>query len=172
MNQPGKKLQNEASEEIERHIVLVSPDVHWNTGNIGRTCLGADASLHLIKPLGFSLEEKEVKRAGLDYWHKVRLSVWNDFDCFINSMSPEEHEIGLFTKKASKPFWTMPSSKRFFLVFGSETKGLPESILSMYRHSTYYIPITGEIRSLNLSTAAGIAVYESLRTAKPFHAWS
>ncbi len=172
MDQPDKNPLNKTPADIERHVVLVSPDVHWNTGNIGRTCLGAGARLHLIKPLGFSLEEKEVKRAGLDYWPRVRLSVWHDFDCFINGLSPKEHEIVLFTKKGLKPFWTMPAGKRLFLVFGSETKGLPESILSMYRRSTYYIPISGEIRSLNLSTAAGIGIYESLRTADPFHAWS
>jgi tRNA (cytidine/uridine-2'-O-)-methyltransferase len=172
MDQAEKKLLKKARENIERHIVLVSPDVHWNTGNIGRTCLGAGASLHLIKPIGFSLEDREVKRAGLDYWHKVRLTVWNDFACFMKSLSPEEHEIVLFSKKGSKPFWSMPSSARLFLVFGSETKGLPEPILTMYPNSTYHIPITSAIRSLNLSTAAAIAVYESLRTANPFHAWS
>ncbi len=166
------KPEKHPLKDIERHIVLVAPDVHWNTGNIGRTCLGAGASLHLIKPLGFSLDGKEVKRAGLDYWHKVQLTIWNDFDCFMNSLSPEEHELALFTKKGSKPFWTMPSSKRLFLIFGSETKGLPESMLAMFPNSTYHIPITSAIRSLNLSSAAAIAVYESLRTTKPFHAWS
>lgn len=159
-------------ENVERHIVLIAPDVHWNTGNIGRTCLGSGAQLHLIEPLGFSLDDKEVKRAGLDYWHKVRLSVWNSFDSFMNVLSIKEKELIFFSKKGSKPFWDMPSGKRLFLVFGSETKGLPESMLERYRQSIYYIPITGDIRSLNLSTAAGIGIYESLRTAKMLHAWS
>ena len=149
--------------DFERHVVLFEPEVHWNTGNIGRTCLGAGAFLHLIKPLGFSLESKEVKRAGLDYWPKVKLSVWDDFESFLTKMSPEENELALFTKKGTRLFWSMPSVNRIFLVFGSETRGLPETILARYQNATYRVPISNEIRSLNLSTVAGIALYESLR---------
>lgn len=149
--------------QIERHIVLVAPEVHWNTGNIGRTCLGTDARLHLIKPLGFSLDGKQVKRAGLDYWENVNLSVWEDFDHFLNKMAPQPEEIAIFSKRGKHPFWIMPPIKRLFLIFGSETKGLPESILENYRESSYYIPITEDIRCLNLSTSVGIALYESLR---------
>jgi tRNA (cytidine/uridine-2'-O-)-methyltransferase len=151
------------SNRFERHVVLVSPEVHWNTGNIGRTCLGTNAFLHLIKPLGFSLESKQVKRAGLDYWPKVKLSVWDNFKEFKNTMKPLKEEVVLFTKNGHKPFWSMPSPERLFLIFGSETKGLPDTIISMYKHSTYHIPISSEIRCLNLSTAVGIAMYESLR---------
>jgi tRNA (cytidine/uridine-2'-O-)-methyltransferase len=151
------------AKEYERHVVLVAPDVHWNTGNIGRTCLGAGAHLHLIKPLGFSLESKEVKRAGLDYWRKVKLNVWNSFDDFINKTHPEKEETALFSKNGSKPHWDLQTRKRMFLVFGSETKGLNPEILSKYPESTYFIPITKDIRSLNLSTAVGIALYESIR---------
>ncbi|MDM8524002.1 tRNA (cytidine(34)-2'-O)-methyltransferase [Desulfococcaceae bacterium HSG8] len=156
---------------FERHVVLVSPEIHWNTGNIGRTCLGAGAFLHLIRPLGFSLEGREVKRAGLDYWSRVKLSVWNDFLEFRENMKPRSGEVAIFAKKGAKPFWAMPSPARLFLIFGSETRGLPESLLSEYRHATYHIPISDEIRCLNLSTAAGIALYESLRIFRPFHAW-
>ncbi|MCF8067051.1 MAG: tRNA (cytidine(34)-2'-O)-methyltransferase [Desulfobacterales bacterium] len=148
----------------ERHVVLVAPEVHWNTGNIGRTCLGADATLHLIKPLGFSIDSKEVKRAGLDYWHKIKLHVWEKFEVFLKNMKPDKSEIALFTKNGSTPFWEIPHQKRQFLIFGSETKGLPKSILSTYPELTYHIPITDEIRCLNLSTAVGIALYESLRS--------
>ena len=158
--------------DFERHVVLVCPEVHWNTGNIGRTCLGAGAFLHLIKPLGFSLASREVKRAGLDYWHRVRLSVWEDFEDFLENMKPEKQEVALFAKKGAKPFWSMTPLKRSFLIFGSETRGLPDSILSMYKDSTFYIPISHEIRCLNLSTSVGIALYESLRPVNPFHAWS
>ena len=150
-------------DSFERHVVLMSPEVHWNTGNIGRTCLGANAFLHLIKPLGFSLESKEVKRAGLDYWPKVKLSVWNNFTDFKNKMEPLKEEVVLFTKNGDRPFWSMPSPERLFLIFGSETKGLPDTILSIYKASTYHIPISSKIRCLNLSTAVGIALYESLR---------
>jgi tRNA (cytidine/uridine-2'-O-)-methyltransferase len=153
-------------------VVLVSPDVHWNTGNIGRTCLGTDAFLHLIRPLGFSLQSREVKRAGLDYWPRVKLEVWNDFSTFKKEMNVNGKEIAVFTKTGTRPFWSMPSPARLFLVFGSETKGLPEKIRSAYVESTYYIPISKEIRSLNLSTAVGIALYESLRMRNPHHAWA
>lgn len=125
--------------------------------------MGAGAYLHLIEPLGFSLESKEVKRAGLDYWHKVRLFVWEDFNEFIEQMNPQKEEIALFTKNGSIPHWELLPAKRMFLVFGSETKGLSRTILSKYANSTYCIPITKDIRSLNLSTAVGIALYESIR---------
>ena len=150
-------------EHVERHVVLVSPEVHWNTGNIGRTCLGTGAFLHLIKPLGFSLDSREVKRAGLDYWQNVKLTVWDDFIDFKKKMTLKKDEIALFTKSGEKPFWSLPNKKRLFLVFGSETGGLPEDIISTYQDVTYYIPISNEIRSLNLSTTVGIALYESLR---------
>lgn len=152
---------------MERHVVLVAPEVHWNTGNIGRTCLGAGARLHLIRPLGFSLDSKQVKRAGLDYWPHVQLSVWNDFEAFSKGMQPLDHEVVLLTKAGATPHWQMPLQQRLFLIFGSETRGLPASILSQYPENTYYIPIYAHIRSLNLSTAVGIALYESMRIAEP-----
>ncbi len=157
--------------KLQRHIVLVSPEIHWNTGNIGRTCLATGARLHLIKPLGFSLQSREIKRAGLDYWQKVNLTLWEDFDEFLQGMSPRRDEIAVFSKNGAHPFWDLPAAGRLFLIFGSETAGLPESILNRYTGATYYIPITARVRSLNLSTAAAIVLYESLRTARPFHAW-
>ena len=160
------------NQQLERHIVLVAPEIHWNTGNIGRTCLATGACLHLIKPLGFSLESREVQRAGLDYWEKVKLTLWEDFDGFFKKMTPRQDEITVFSKRGRRPFWSMPFAKRLFLIFGSETRGLPEGILQRFSESTYYIPITAETRSLNLSTAAGIALYESLRLSKPFHEWT
>jgi tRNA (cytidine/uridine-2'-O-)-methyltransferase len=147
----------------ERHIVLVSPEIHWNTGNIGRTCLGAGATLHLIEPLGFSLDNKQVKRAGLDYWKHVDLHTWPAFDAFMEAFTPGPEEICLFTKKGSRPYWDLPPLERLFLVFGSETRGLPLDILTRFSQADFYIPMTGDIRSLNLSTAVGIALYESLK---------
>lgn len=144
-------------------MVLVAPEVHWNTGNIGRTCLGAEAMLHLIRPLGFSLDDRQVKRAGLDYWAKVPLRVWDDFDQFISHMEPADDEMVLMTKKGLRPLWQMPLPQRIIMVFGSETKGLPASILERYGNQTYYIPIQSDIRCLNLSTAVGIALYENVR---------
>ena len=147
----------------ERHVVLVAPEVHWNTGNIGRTCLGGGAVLHLIRPLGFSLEDKHVKRAGLDYWSKVRPKVWDDFNQFLSTTQAAAHEIVLFSKGGCKPHWQMPSPRRLFMIFGSETKGLPPVLLQRFIDQTYQIPIRSEIRCLNLSTAVGIALFESLR---------
>jgi len=150
--------------ECQRHVILVSPDIHWNTGNIGRTCLGTGTTLHLIKPLGFSLDSRWVKRAGLDYWQYVDLKIWNDFQTFLKTMGPEKNEIFLFSKKGPKAFWSMPAMKRMFLVFGSETQGLPPSILDIYSNAVYFIPITRHIRSLNLSSAVGIVLFETLRS--------
>ncbi len=155
----------------ERHVVLVEPEIHWNTGNIGRTCLAAGAQLHLIEPLGFSLNSREVKRAGLDYWPKVKLQVWKSVGHFERHLSPREDEVVLLTKSGEKEFWSIPKLQRLFLLFGSETRGLPRDIVTRYRLSTYYIPISSDIRSLNLSTAVGIALYESLRDGAPAHAW-
>jgi tRNA (cytidine/uridine-2'-O-)-methyltransferase len=156
----------------ERHVVLVEPEVHWNTGNIGRTCLGADTTLHLIKPLGFSLGSREVKRAGLDYWHKVKVHVWENFQVFLEEMKPSDSEVALFAKLGKRALWDLPKQKRLFLVFGSETKGLPENLLNKYEHSIFHIPITEDIRCLNLSTSVGIALYESLRESAPSHFWA
>lgn len=156
---------------LERHVVLVAPEIHWNTGNIGRTCLGAGAGLHLIEPLGFSLDDRHLRRAGLDYWRQVPLTVWPDVDSFLTGAAPAESEMALFSKNGRRPFWRLPAPRRMFLVFGSETQGLPAGLLERFARVTYHIPIAAAARSLNLSTAAGIALYESLRTAPPQHAW-
>jgi tRNA (cytidine/uridine-2'-O-)-methyltransferase len=167
-----QNLPNDSSNTLERHVVLISPEIHWNTGNIGRTCVATGSFLHLIKPLGFSLDSKKIKRAGLDYWQLVKLSVWEDFTGFQSKLAPGQDEVAIFSKTGARPFWSLPSPARQFLIFGSETRGLPENIVSRYPGTTYHIPISKDIRSLNLSTAVGIALYESLRRAHPFHAWS
>ncbi len=155
----------------QRHVVLVSPEVHWNTGNIGRTCLGAQAYLHLIKPLGFSLDSKHLKRAGLDYWKNVRLFVWDTFEQFMEKMAPAREEVAVFSKNGKKPFWNMPSPNKLFLIFGSETKGLSNNILKQFEELVFHIPISSEIRCLNLSTAVGIVLYESIRRFRPENKW-
>lgn len=157
--------------KVRRHVVLFRPEVHWNTGNIGRTCLGTGAYLHLIRPLGFSLNEKQVRRAGLDYWSRVRLSVWDSFDIFLQQMRPQKEEIMLFAKKGSRSFWSLSWPRRAFLIFGSETAGLPQSLFSRYPDAVYHIPVLQEVRCLNLSTAVGIVLYESLRTYGLPHGW-
>ncbi len=156
---------------LERHVVLVAPEIHWNTGNIGRTCLAVGAELHLVKPLGFSLGSREVKRAGLDYWDRVRLRVWDELESCLGELVPDVGELAVFSKNGLQPLWSIPRANRLVLVFGSETRGLPETVLCRHRKQSYHIPISAEIRSLNLSTAVGIALYESLRGSCTLHAW-
>ena len=158
---------NPKNSTLERHIVLVAPEVHWNTGNIGRTCLGAGAHLHLIRPLGFSLTDRHVRRAGLDYWSRVRLQVWDDFGHFEHHLQPAPAETVLLTKSGRRLFWEMPITSRRFMVFGSETRGLPPKLVERFADRTYRIPISGDIRCLNLSTAVGIVLFESLRPSGP-----
>ena len=121
----------------------------------------------LIKPLGFSLNDSQVKRAGLDYWPRVKLEVWEDVGAFLRAMTPAASEVALFSKRGRRPFWEIQPVERMFLFFGSETWGLPEEILSAWPDRTFHIPITDAIRSLNLSTAVGIGLYESMRANGP-----
>lgn len=157
---------------FERHVVLSAPRIHWNTGNIGRTCLGTGTRLHLIRPLGFSLDNQQVRRAGLDYWPQVDLSVWENFDALYRRFSIQDDEIALFSKAGGRSFWHMPLSPRLFLVFGSETTGLPEDLRERHRPRIFHIPINDRIRSLNLSTAVAVALYESLGKRAEFHGWT
>ncbi len=168
---PSNMPPDTDNREVERHVVLVAPEVHWNTGNIGRTCLGAGAMLHLIRPLGFSLDDRHLKRAGLDYWPRVRLKVWDHVDVFLEKLKPGPEEVCLFSKSGVRSFWSMPALTRLFLVFGSETRGLPAELQARFPASIYHVPISGAIRSLNLSTTVGIALYESLRPMPPDHGW-
>lgn len=147
------------------HVVLVQPEIHWNTGNAGRTCLAAGATLHLIEPLGFSLDEKQVRRAGLDYWEHVDLRVWPGWDDF-EAQLPALGEPFFFSTKAQRTIWDAPlgASDDVVLVFGRETGGLPEELHRTYRDRFVTMPIASEhVRSLNLSTSVGIALYEVLR---------
>lgn len=145
------------------HVVLVHPEIHWNTGNAGRSCLAAGAQLHLIEPLGFSLDEREVKRAGLDYWEHVKPRVWSgwtDFETQLDSFG----EPFFFSTKAKRSLWDVDYGQRTVLVFGRETGGLPAEIHQRYSQRLVSMPILSErVRSLNLSTAVGIALYEVLR---------
>ncbi|MEY4094722.1 MAG: hypothetical protein RLZZ53_1921 [Acidobacteriota bacterium] len=147
------------------HVVLVQPEIHWNTGNIGRTCLATGATLHLIEPLGFSLDEKQVKRAGLDYWEHVDLKVWPDWPSFETAM-PSLGEPYFFSTKARTHLWDAPlgDPADVVLVFGRETGGLAPEIHEKYQDRFLNMPIASPlVRSLNLSTSVGIALYEVLR---------
>jgi tRNA (cytidine/uridine-2'-O-)-methyltransferase len=147
------------------HVVLVHPEIHWNTGNAGRTCLAVGATLHLVEPLGFSLDDKQVKRAGLDYWKHVDLTVWPRWEAFEAAL-PALGEPFFFSTKATRLFWEAPLGvpKDVVLIFGRETGGLPQDIHERYRDRFLTMPIASPLmRSLNLSTSVGIAVYEVLR---------
>lgn len=145
------------------HIVLVNPEIHWNTGNVGRTCLAVDAELHLIEPLGFSLDDKHVRRAGLDYWPRVRVSVWPDWPAFAAEL-PRLGSPYFFATRASRRFTEIVFSSPAVLVFGRESVGLPSEILRAHPGAAVSIPMADpELRSLNLSTSVAVAAYEVRR---------
>jgi tRNA (cytidine/uridine-2'-O-)-methyltransferase len=145
------------------HVVLVAPEIHWNTGNAGRTCLAVRAQLHLIRPLGFSLEEKEVRRAGLDYWPRVHPEVWADWASFARAL-PSLGAPFFFTTRAPRTFQEVIYPRPAVLVFGRESVGLPAEILENRPGETVSIPmLDGELRSLNLSTSVALAAYEVRR---------
>ena len=145
------------------HVVLVHPEIHWNTGNAGRSCLAAGATLHLIEPLGFSLDEREVRRAGLDYWEHVDLRVWKNWDTFEREL-PSLGSPFFFSTRAERMYWDAAFPENTVLVFGRETGGLPDEIHDRYGEQILKMPIhSPNVRSLNLSTCVGIALYEVLR---------
>jgi tRNA (cytidine/uridine-2'-O-)-methyltransferase len=147
------------------HVVLVHPEIHWNTGNAGRTCLAAGATLHLIEPLGFSLDEREVKRAGLDYWQYVDLKVWPSWDAFEAEL-PNLGDAYFFSTKATRVYWDAPlgATRGVVLVFGRETGGLPDELHAKYADRFVTMPMhSPRVRSLNLSTSVALALYETLR---------
>lgn len=147
------------------NIVMVEPEIPQNTGNIARTCAAIGAKLHLVHPLGFNISEKAVKRAGLDYWDKVEIEEHDSFKEFLEKYKPEENNMFFSTTKG-KHVYSEPNyskMKEVFLLFGKETKGLPEGILQKYINKTIRIPMRKTLRSLNLSNSVSIVVYEVLR---------
>jgi tRNA (cytidine/uridine-2'-O-)-methyltransferase len=145
------------------HIILVEPEIHWNTGNIGRTTLAAGADLHLVEPLGFSLDDRYLHRAGLDYWPSVRLRVWPSWSA-IEERLPDLGEPFFFSSRASRVLWDVKFPEKVALVFGRESVGLPDEILSRHASRTLSIPmVEPNLRSINLSTTAGIAMFEVVR---------
>jgi tRNA (cytidine/uridine-2'-O-)-methyltransferase len=145
------------------HVVLVEPEIHWNTGNIGRTTLAAGADLHLVEPMGFSLTDRYLHRAGLDYWPRVRLRVWPSWDA-IEKQLPELGEPFFFSSQASRLFWDVKYPDQVALVFGRESVGLPQALLARHASRTLRIPMVEPgLRSINLSTTAGLAMFEVVR---------
>ena len=146
-------------------VALIQPQIPPNTGNIARLCAAADVALHLIGPLGFSVDDADVRRAGLDYWPEVDLWVHADWFAFRDAM--DRSRCLYFSAKAEHSYWDAPYRGNSCLVFGSETEGMPARILEKHPERCFTIPMPGMVRSLNLSTAVGIVLYEAIRQAEP-----
>ena len=150
---------------MKLNIVMVEPEIPQNTGNIARTCAAIGAKLHLVHPLGFSISEKAVKRAGLDYWDKLEIEEHISFKEFLDKYNPETHNMFFATTKGKHVYTEPPYEEMddIYLLFGKETKGLPEDILLKYIDKTIRIPMRHTLRSLNLSNSVAIVAYEVLR---------
>lgn len=144
------------------NIVLVHPQIPNNTGNIGRLCVATQSVLHLIRPLGFEISDKYLKRAGLDYWQFLDYHIYDSFDDFLQKTG--QLPLLFFTKKAQKSFWTHSFEADSYLIFGREADGLPDNLLQSYQNQTLQIPLMSDkVRSLNLANAVSIALYEAIR---------
>ena len=147
--------------DLRLHVVLVEPEIPQNTGSIARTCAAVGAPLHLVKPLGFSLEDRYLKRAGLDYWHLVEVFHHESLPEFLKST--EGADLRFITKKAAQTYDRIDFSGEIFLVFGKETAGLPDDLLRRHHDRCYRIPMKSEARSLNLASAVTAVAYEACR---------
>ncbi len=145
------------------HVVLVEPEIPWNTGNAGRSCLAAGAHLHLVEPLGFKVDEKSIRRSGLDYWSRVPLTLWADFPTLENQLLPLGTPV-LFTAEAEKTLWEADLQGPSILIFGCEGSGLPQEVRRKYRDQCVAIPMENNVvRSLNLSTSVALGLWEARR---------
>lgn len=142
------------------NIVMVEPEIPQNTGNVARTCAATGARLHIVKPMGFNIDDKKLKRAGLDYWHYLDITYYDSLEDFF---SKNDGAFFYFTTKGRKTHSDVSYPDNCYLLFGKETKGLPEELLIKNPERCVRIPMQGEIRSLNLSNSVAIAVYEALR---------
>ena len=145
------------------NIVLLEPEMPSNTGNIGRTCVATNTRLHLIEPLGFKLNEKALKRAGLDYWDKLDVTVYSDYQDFLEKNPDALGKMYFATTKAHKVYSEVDYEPDCYLMFGKESAGIPEEILVENEDHCVRIPMWGEIRSLNLSNSVAVVLYEALR---------
>lgn len=142
------------------NVVMVEPEIPQNAGNVARTCAATGARLHLVGPMGFTIDDKKLKRAGLDYWRLLDITYYDNLDAFF---SQNEGEFFFFTTKAPRAYTEAAYPDRAYLFFGKETAGLPESLLAAHKDRCVRIPMRGAARSLNLSNSIAIGVYEALR---------
>ncbi len=143
------------------NIVLVEPKIAPNTGTIGRLCVNMGAKLHLVQPLGFEISDTRLKRAGLDYWHKLNPTIWPSLDAFLAER--DDRRMWMSTTKTDRPWFEADFKPGDFLLFGAETTGLPEKLIKSHEDRCITIPMTPEGRSLNISIAVGIVAYEAVR---------
>ncbi len=150
---------------MKLNIVMVEPEIPQNTGNIARTCAAIGAKLHLVKPLGFEITDKYLKRAGLDYWDKLEIEEHENLKAFLEKYPPEENNMYFSTTKGQQCYSDVnyKNLDEVFILFGKETKGLPEDLLQKYIKRTIRIPMREHLRSLNLSNSVAIVAYEILR---------
>jgi tRNA (cytidine/uridine-2'-O-)-methyltransferase len=144
------------------NLVLVEPEIPPNTGNVARLALATGSTLHLVKPLGFSIDDRQLRRAGMDYWKNVDVRLWENLDDFELSLESAARRF-FFSTKAKNPYWQIQFLSRDYLIFGRETKGLPESLLARHADIAFRIPMQPEARSLNLATAVAIVLFEGIR---------
>jgi tRNA (cytidine/uridine-2'-O-)-methyltransferase len=144
------------------NVVLVEPEIPPNTGNIARLCLATGSTLHLIKPLGFRTDDRQLRRAGMDYWDQLEVRYWESLTVFEQSTDDLERRFFL-TTKSREPYWNIRFARQDYLIFGRETRGLPESVLRRHADRTFTIPMRPGTRSLNLATAVAIVVFEGVR---------
>ena len=150
---------------VSLKVVLIEPEIPWNTGNIGRTCAAAGAQLHLVGRLGFSLSERRLKRAGMDYWERLAPVRHESLDAFLHIV-PAAEPVLAFSAEGGKTFWDAPYAPDAWLVFGSESRGLPPELRAKLADRLYRIPLREGERSLNLSTAAAVVLFEALRVLR------
>lgn len=150
---------------MKLNIVLVEPEIPQNTGNIVRTCAATDSKLHLVRPLGFQISDRYLKRAGLDYWDKLEIEEHDSFNKFLEKYNPNNYNMFFVTSKGAHNYTehNYENMEEVFILFGKETKGLPEDIMKKYLDKTIRIPMIEGIRCLNLSNAVAIVTYEILR---------
>ncbi len=148
------------------NIVLVNPEIPFNTGNIGRSCVATGTMLHLVGKLGFKIESKEIRRSGLDYWPNLNYRRYADWDEFLNINQPDVQDMFFLSTKGQKVYWDAKFSPNSYLVFGAESCGLPKDFYERYKDRLYTIPMPGPVRSLNLSSSAAITLFEALRQTR------
>ena len=147
----------------ELNVVLVEPEIPMNTGTIGRLCLATESTLHLIEPLGFEISDKQLKRAGLDYWKYVNVKTYPSLEVFLKKIPPSAQKV-FFSTKGEKDFFQHSFQPGAYLFFGSETRGLPPSLIQSNKEQTYCIPqYDDRVRSINIANVASIVIYEAIR---------